>query len=103
MFSDSAVNPLLAMHHPEDTFIDCMALGKLVVTAGDGSIKAGSIEGLVARIIKVCEDFTSKTFKKLWVNPCESRNYFLAFNRCEMRPLGKFFCSTEDKVMKRLE
>ena len=41
------------MHHPEDTFIDCMALGKLVVTSGGGSIKAGSLEGIIARIIEV--------------------------------------------------
>ena len=53
VFAEDTPNPLLAMHHPEDTFIDSMALGKLVVTSGDGSIKAGSLEGIIARIIEV--------------------------------------------------
>ena len=47
------MNPLLQMHHPEDTFIDQMALGKLVIKTPMGDIQAASLEGLIAQIIKV--------------------------------------------------
>ena len=47
------MNPLLQVHHPEDTFIDQMALGKLLIRGPDGSVRAGSLEGLIAEIIKV--------------------------------------------------
>ncbi len=53
VFSDIVPNSLLAMHHPEDTFIDSMALGKLVVSSSSGGITAGSLEGIIARIIDV--------------------------------------------------
>ena len=47
------MNPLLQVHHPEDTFIDQMALGRLIIRGPDGRVRAGSLEGLIAELIKV--------------------------------------------------
>ncbi len=43
------------MHHPEDAFIDDMALGKLLVRGQPGGkhVSAGSLEGIIAQIIQV--------------------------------------------------
>lgn len=46
-------NPLVQTASSEDIFIDQMALGKLLVKDKDGHIVAGSLEGLIAEIIKV--------------------------------------------------
>ena len=48
-----ATNPLVHSHSAEDIFIDQMALGKLVVKDKEGHIVAGSLEGLIAEVIKV--------------------------------------------------
>ena len=41
------------MNNPEDSFIDIMALGKLLHKTPEGVVIAGSLEGLIAEVIKV--------------------------------------------------
>jgi hypothetical protein len=41
------------MHYAEDSFIDQMALGKVLIRDGDGMIYAGSLEGIILEIIQV--------------------------------------------------
>ena len=53
-FEDSHNNTMLSMrNNPEDEFIENMALGKLLQKGPNGSVVAGSLEGIVAEIIKV--------------------------------------------------
>ena len=52
-FDDTTTKPLLKVQYPEDSFIDVMAMGKLVVKDQEGHLLAGTLEGLMAEIIKV--------------------------------------------------
>ena len=41
------------MHHPEDSFIEQMAMGRLLIRDSEGQVRAGSLEGIIAEVIKV--------------------------------------------------
>lgn len=52
-FMETSSNPMFQLHHPEDMFIDQMAMGKLLLRDSEGFVRAGSLEGIVAEVIKV--------------------------------------------------
>ena len=71
-------NQNFQMHHPEDVFIEQMAMGKLLVKDSmDGQVRAGSLEGIIAEVIRVrtaeCQQRLSLT-AEMW----NVRSYFIA-------------------------
>ena len=69
-FEDFLPNPLLQTRDKEnDEFIDQMALGKLLMVQDDGSVQAGSLEGLVAQLIQVTSTQSSPISVKSVIFP----------------------------------
>ena len=53
-FEEKGENPMHQIHtNPEDAFIDQMAMGKLLIRDSRGRLIGGSLEGIIAEIIKV--------------------------------------------------
>ncbi len=72
------------MTYPEDTFIEQMALGKLVIKHPDGKIRAGSLEGLILEIIQVGISYHGNTMIPLLMskNAHEEMNTRFCFPLC---------------------
>ncbi|KAH9518383.1 hypothetical protein Btru_016602 [Bulinus truncatus] len=51
-FIENNQSSLLQVHSPEDSFIELMAMGKIVMLNSRGHIEAASMEGLIAEIIQ---------------------------------------------------
>ncbi|GFR82896.1 1-phosphatidylinositol-4,5-bisphosphate phosphodiesterase epsilon-1 [Elysia marginata] len=51
-FVENTSNSLLQVHSPEDSFIELMAMGKIVMLNSRGHLEAASMEGLIAEIIQ---------------------------------------------------
>ncbi|CAL1528799.1 unnamed protein product, partial [Lymnaea stagnalis] len=51
-FLESNQSSLLQVHSPEDSFIELMAMGKIVMLNSRGHLEAASMEGLIAEIIQ---------------------------------------------------
>ena len=52
-FMESNTNPLLQVHSLDDSFIELMAMGRIVRLNDKMHLKAASVEGLVAELIQV--------------------------------------------------
>ncbi|GFN90732.1 1-phosphatidylinositol-4,5-bisphosphate phosphodiesterase epsilon-1, partial [Plakobranchus ocellatus] len=51
-FTENNPNSLLQVHSPEDSFIELMAMGKIIMLNNKGHLEAASMEGLIAEIIQ---------------------------------------------------
>ena len=49
------MNPIFQGSSQEDTFIEQMALGRIVIWNNKQHIEASSLEGLITHVIEVCE------------------------------------------------
>lgn len=50
---DTDTNSHLQVHSPEDSFIELMAIGRVVMWNENHHLQAASLEGLVAELIEV--------------------------------------------------
>ena len=50
---ENEINPHLQVHSPEDSFIELMAIGPMVMWNEKHHLQAASLEGLVAQLIEV--------------------------------------------------
>lgn len=53
VFMDTDTNSHLQVHSPEDSFIELMAIGRVVMWNENHHLQAASLEGLVAELIEV--------------------------------------------------
>ncbi|XP_053407871.1 uncharacterized protein LOC123546334 isoform X3 [Mercenaria mercenaria] len=63
VFQDAVSNnPILQVNSPEDSFIELMALGRIVMWNENQHIEAASLEGLITHVIEevICEDLEDR-------------------------------------------
>ncbi|CAG5116823.1 unnamed protein product, partial [Candidula unifasciata] len=51
-FQESNQNTVLQVHSPEDSFIELMAMGKIIMLNSKGHMEAASMEGVIAEMIR---------------------------------------------------